>query len=458
MHSLPCPGGTTPPMLSARRHWPRGFSPLAVAVLSLGIVSLATAQTSSPPLTLHAALDAAQARSATLQAQDATTRAAREMAISAGRLPDPQLRLSVNNLPIEGPMRYSLTDDFMTMRSVEIMQTFSSSSKRQARAARYEREAEAAASTHSMQKARLFAQTAGAWFDRYYQEQMQGLLQRQREEAVRVSEAVESAYRGGRSSLADVLAARAAVARIDDRLHEVRAGLTNAKTQLQRWIGDGAEQPLGALPRIDRTRLSEHHLDHDIDRHPDIAVMNARERVALAEADIARREKSADWSWSLMYSKRGSQFGDMVSLGVSIPLQWDQVNKQDRELSARLQKAEQIRLEREEMRREHLFEVQRLLANWRSNLTRLADYDKTLIPLAMERVQAMEAAFRGGKAPLAAVIEAQRIVIDTRLERLRIEKQSAAWWAELEFLIPEDLPTQVPSQSRSHQLAQESQP
>ncbi len=458
MHSLPCPGGSTPPILSARRHWPRGFRPLAVAVLSLGIVSLATAQTSSSPLTLDAALDAAQARSATLQAQDAATRAAREMAVSAGRLPDPVLRLSVDNLPIEGPMRYSLTDDFMTMRSVSLMQTFTGSEKRQARAARYEREAEAATSMRSMQKARLLAQTAGAWFDRYYQGQIQDLLQRQREEASRVSEAVESAYRGGRSSQADVLAAHAAVARIDDRLHEVRAGLTNAKALLQRWIGDGAEQPLGALPRIDRTRLAEHQLGHEIDQHPDIAVMNVRERVALADAEVARQDKSADWSWSLMYSKRGSQFGDMASLGVSIPLQWDQARKQDRELSARLQRVEQVRLEREEMRREHLFEVQRLLANWRSNLTRLEDYDKTLIPLATERVHATEAAFRGGKTPLATVLEAQRMVTDTRLERLRIEKQSAAWWAELEFLIPEDLPTQVPPPSPSHQPAQESQP
>ncbi|MBN0084825.1 hypothetical protein JTL67_35650, partial [Pseudomonas aeruginosa] len=94
-----------PPILSAR-HWPRGLRPLAVAVLSLSIVSLAAAQASSSPLTLDAALDAAQARSATLQAQDAATRAAREMAVSASRLPDPVLRLSVDNLPIEGPMRY----------------------------------------------------------------------------------------------------------------------------------------------------------------------------------------------------------------------------------------------------------------------------------------------------------------------------------------------------------------
>lgn len=366
------------------------------------------------------------------------------MAVSAGRLPDPVLRLSVDNLPIEGAMRYSLTDDFMTMRSLSLMQTFTNSKKRQARSARYEREAEAASSMRSMQKARLLTQTARAWLERYFQEKMLDLLQRQREEASRVSETVESAYRGGRSSQAEVLAARAAVARIDDRLHEARADLANAGALLQRWVGEAAAQPLGSPPTIHHTRLAGHQLTHQIDQHPDLAVMNARERVALAEAEVARQEKSADWSWSLMYSKRGSQFGDMVSLGVSIPLQWDQARKQDRELGASLERIEQVRLEREEMRREYLFDVQRLLANWQSNLSRLEDYDKTLIPLATERVAAMEAAFRGGKAPLAAVLEARRMEIDTRLERLRIEKQTAAWWAELEFLVPEGLIAQAP--------------
>jgi len=447
------------PVRNARRHRPRGlrFTAAAAVILTLGIVNLAVARTPSL-LTLDAALDAAQARSATLQAQDAAIRAARDMAISASRLPDPQLRLSIDNLPIEGPMRYSLTDDFMTMRTVGLMQTFIGSEKRQARALRYEREAEAAASTRSMQQARLLAQTAGAWLDRYYLEQIQSLLLRQREEAKRVSKAAESTYRGGRDSQADVLAAYAATARIDDQLHEVRAELDNVKALLRRWIGDDAERPLGPPPRIDRTHLAERQLDHAIDLHPDITVMNARERVALAEADVAQQEKNADWSWSLMYSKRGSQFGDMISVGVSIPLQWDRPHKQDRDLSAQLQKAEQIRLEREEIRREHLFRVQRLLTNWRNDLARLADYDKTLIPLATERAHAMQAAFRGGKAPLPAVLEAHRMVTDTLLERLRIERQAAAWWAELEFLIPRDRVTQAMLPNPSNQLTAEHQP
>lgn len=451
-------GASTPLICDARRQGPRGLRPLVAAALLLCSASLATAQTSPSVLTLDAALDAAQARSEALVAQDAAARAARDRAVSAGRLPDPVLRLSLNNLPIEGPMRYRLTGERMTMRSVEIMQAFTGADKREARSARYEREAEAASSLRSMQRARLFTQTARAWFDRYFQEQMLALLLRQREEARRVSEAVASAYRSGRNTQAEVLAAHAAIARIDDRLHEVRAESSNALALLQRWVGDAAAQALGTPPRIDQSRLAEHALNREIDQHPDIAVMNARERVALAEADVARQDKNADWSGSFMYSKRGSQFGDMVSLGVSIPLQWDQSRKQDRELAARLERVEQLRSEREEMRRERLFEVQRLLANWRSNLTRLEDYDKTLIPLANERVQATEAAFRGGKAPLAAVLDAQRMVIDTQLERLRIQKQTAVWWAELEFLMPPDPGAPARSSSPSNPPAQEQQP
>ncbi len=436
---------TAPPFRHTRPCWPLTFKPFAAAALSLSFISMAMAQAplASAPLTLDAALRAAETRSATLQGQDAAIRALREMEVSAGRLPDPVLRLSVDNLPIEGPMRYSLTTDFMTQRSVSLAQTYTGSDKRQARSIRFVREADAAASMRALQVTRLRTQTARAWFGRYYQEQILELLRRQREEAALVVAAVEAAYRGGRGGQADVFAARAALARIDDRLHEVRADLSNAETLLARWVGDAAAQPLGAPPRLDRTRLAVHEPAHQLDLHPDIALMSAKERVAGAEVDIARQEKSADWSWSLMYSKRGSQFGDMVSLGVSIPLQWDQKNRQDRELAARLEKVEQVRAEREEMRREHLSGVQRLLASWRSNLTRLDDYDKTLIPLAGERAQAQEAAFRGGKAPLSAVLEARRMETDTRLERLRIEKQTAVLWAELEYLIPESSPIEV---------------
>ena len=72
----------------------------------------------------------------------------------------------------------------------------------------------------------------------------------------------------------------------------------------------------------------------------------------------------------------------MVSLNLSIPLQFDQPNRQDRELAAKLALAEQVRARREEAEREMRAEVLGWLQEWQSNRERLARYDRTLIPLA----------------------------------------------------------------------------
>jgi len=262
------------------------------------------------------------------------------------------------------------------------------------------------------------------------------LLSKQRDEAALQIEAADAAYRGGRGAQADAFMARSSVARIEDRIRDARSREANATTALARWVGDLAAAPLGDAPPISRTRLAAQHLAHRIAQHPDIALMASKEAVALAEAEVARQDKRADWSVSLMYSQRGDAFSNMVSFAVSVPLQWDQQHRQDRELAARLAKAEQARAEREEMTRVHLAETGRWLTSWRSNLGRLADYDATLIPLAAERTRAALAAYRGGRGDLAGVLEARRMEIDTRVERLRIEMETAGLWVELEYLIP----------------------
>ena len=48
--------------------------------------------------------------------------AVRSEAIVAGEPPDPKLLLGVQSLPIEGPERWSLNDDGMTMRMIGLMQ------------------------------------------------------------------------------------------------------------------------------------------------------------------------------------------------------------------------------------------------------------------------------------------------------------------------------------------------
>ena len=148
-------------------------------------------------LTLDQALRAAQDWSLQLVAQDAAAAAAREMAVAAGQRPDPTLKLSVNNLPIDGPDRFSLSRDFMTMRSLGAMQEFTRSDKLRARSARFDREAEAAEAARAVALAALRRDTAMAWLDRYHQALMLELLRTQRAEAGLQIDAADAAYRGG---------------------------------------------------------------------------------------------------------------------------------------------------------------------------------------------------------------------------------------------------------------------
>ncbi|HEY2928321.1 TolC family protein [Piscinibacter sp.] len=404
--------------------------------LALVLSFAAVAAHAENALTLDQALRLAQDRSRQLSAQDEAASAAREMAVAAGQLPDPALKLGVNNLPFNGEDRFSLTRDFMTMRSVGVMQELTRTDKRKARSARFEREAEVAEAGRELALANLQRDTARAWLERYYQERMHEVLVAQRDEARLQIEAADAAYRGGRGSQADVFAARAAVAQIEDRIAQTERQIATARTQLVRWVGAAAGQPLGTPPSLDTLRLDPATLDTQLVHHPQIAVMVKQEETARADADIARANKRADWSAELMVSQRGPAYSNMISFNVSIPWQWDPKNRQDRELAARLAIAEQMRAQREEASREHLAEARMLLQEWQSNRERLAHYDGSLIPLATERTRAAIAAYRGGAATLGAVLDARRNDIDTRMERLRIEMDSARLWAQLEYLIP----------------------
>lgn len=416
---------------------PNRIAYLLALGLTLGSVNGYAQQT----LSLDRALQLAQSRSHQLSAQDAAATASREMALAAGQLPDPTLKFGINNLPINGEDRFSLTQDFMTMRSVGVMQEITRSDKLKARSARFNREAEAAEASRAVALANLRRDTAMTWLDRYYQERMLDVLRTQRTEASLQIEAADAAYRGGRGTQADVFAARTMVAQIYDRIRQTEKQIGTAKIKLARWIGDEAAQALDTPPSLESVHIGLSSLDDQLAHHPEIALMAKQEEVARADADIAQSNKRADWSVELMYSQRGPAYSNMVSVNVSIPLQWDQKNRQDRELSAKLAVAEQMRAQREEATREHVAETRMWLQEWQSNRERLAQYDRALIPLSLERTRAAMAAYRGGSGPLTAVLEARRMAIDTHMDRLRLAMETATLWAQLEYLIPAEHPT-----------------
>ncbi|MCX7136884.1 MAG: TolC family protein [Proteobacteria bacterium] len=417
---------------------------------SIVIIALLAAALLPSPASAQATLSLTDAqriaveRSRQLAAQDAAIVASKEMAAAAGQLPDPVLKLGIDNLPIDGEDRYSLTRDFMTMRRIGVMQEFTRDDKRKLKVQRFDRETERAVTEKAVAVAALQKDTAIAWLERYYLERMRVVVAAQAAETNLEIEAAEGAYRAGRGTQVDLFTARASRIALDDRLSELDRRIRDARTALARWVGAAAEAPLAGKSDFTKVGLTSHTLDQEIERHPEIALLARQVAMAETEAQIAKANKQADWSLELAYQQRGPAFSNMVSVGVSIPLQLDQKNRQNRDLAAKLALTERAKAQQEDMLRAHIAEIRAMLNAWENGHERIARYERELVPLAQDRTQAALAAYRGAKGDLNSVLAARRNEIEVRTQTLQLEMDTARIWAQLNFLVP-DGPHEMPA-------------
>lgn len=388
------------------------------------------------PLTLGDTQRRAIERSRQLVAQDAGVMASREMAIAAGQLPDPVLKIGIDNLPINGEDRFSLSRDFMTMRRLGVMQEFTRADKRQLKAERLEREAQRTLAEKTATTAMIERDAALAWLDRYYADAMAAIVNKQIEQARSEVQAAEGSYSGGHINRADGLMAKNTLVGLQDRASEFRRRQLNAKVGLARWSGDGSNTLLGERPDITILRWNVQALHTQLAHHPQIAILEKQEQLAETEAQLAQANKKSDWSWEVGFSQRGPAYSNMVSIGVSIPWQSNPSQRQDRDIAAKLAMVEQAKAQREDALRAHVAEVGVMVNEWENGKERSARYTHELLPLADERTQAILAAYRGGKSSLNEVLAAYRNALDVHLQALQLEWDTARLWAQLNFLFP----------------------
>ena len=434
------------PLLSGRPRpgTPLRMSPVAwlrcrdtVALGAALLIALAAAgkvRADEAPLTLAEAQRLATLGSKQLKASDLAVSASKDLAIAAAERPDPIGKIGLENLPINGPDKFSVQRDFMTMRSVGIMQEITRPTKLRARAAESEQAVRLAEVQKAQSQVEVQRATALAWLDRYYAEAQEQTIRQQVEVARLDVAAADAGYRGGHGTAAEVLAARAALAEAEDLDADAARAVRGAKLALGRWIGDAAERPLAGHPAIDSIPLHKHALDSQLSQHPEILALQRREELARAGAEVARADRHPDWSVEFMYSQRGIGYSNMVTLELTVPLEIRRAYRQDRKLAAKLAEASQAKAEREDMLRAHAAEVSTMIDAWEGARERRERYHSSIVPLAVDRSAAARAAYRGGKATLNDLLLAQRAEIDARLKALQLEESTARLWAQLNFL------------------------
>ncbi|PAJ76981.1 TolC family protein [Burkholderia ubonensis] len=412
-----------------RRRVPCRVHTLVAALLVAGV-----AHAQPAPFTLDAALQAATDRSSSMQAAQASVRASSEAAVKAGQLPDPMLKAGIDNLPVNGPQRFTIGQDFMTMRRIGIEQEWVSGEKRRLRSALANEMVGRERAGYLVQLANVRQQTAAAWLNAVYANKalalQQALLDHMRHELA----ATNASYRGAKASAADVVQAQAMLAQTQDQVLKAQQAYQTALIGLSRWtavpVSDVSGEPpapesfVSSLPP-DELRLSQPTL------------VAAADDIAVAEADtaVADSERSPNWTWELAYQQRGGAYSNMVSVGVTIPLPLNRKNRQNRDVAEKAELATRARLMYEDALRQVQADIRAQSATLASGRERIANLGRSLLPAADQRVQLANAAYRAGSGSLADTFAARRAQLEAQLQVLDLKREVSQTWAQLEYQV-----------------------
>lgn len=406
------------------------------ALLAALCVSL-SARAQPDELGLEQAVALAMERTPQLSAQDEAVASARAELTGAGRLPDPELVLGIDNLPVNGAESWSLDQDSMTMRKVGVMQAFPNGRKRASQRQRAQAAVAVAESQLQQVRQETAQAVANAWIECRAAQSVLEKLQALKPEVRLQSEAARTALASGRGSTLDALTARSAVSELDDRVIEAARAVRSARAELARWIGEDADRPLAVMPELRELPLPREALLAAVHRHAPLRAFDARQALAQSEIELARAEKRPDWSAELAYGKRGAAFSDMVSLEFRVGLPLFSSNRQDPVVRARRADLSRLEAEREQELRTHTSEITAMLAAWDAARERADLYERERLPLARERSQAALTAFQSGRAELEQVLASRVAEIDAQRSYAELLQELGRAWSFLRYLQPE---------------------
>jgi outer membrane protein TolC len=411
----------------------------AVAVLALLIASLiapfprAFAQ-HDIALTITEAEDLALAAEPGQQALQARAAALDEQAVVAGALPDPMLRLGLNNYPIEAG---GFTTEGMTNAGAIYRQAFPRGDTRSLGRDKFTRMAEAQRREADARGDDVLAATRVAWLDLYYWSRAGILVRESRPFFDDLVTVTRSLYSVGRRNQQDVLRADLELSRLDDRLIDIERQQRRARAQLGQWIGDDATRRVAdKLPQWDDAPPLEDLLAA-LREHPSLQAADARIAAKDTGVDLAEQRNKPGWSLDVGYAHRngslpnGDPRSDFVTVGVTVDLPFFRKKSVDSTLSAALQDRSAAVADRERLLRSLESQLGAEYARWQELSRRLTLYEERILVQVKEHAQASLLAYQADRGNFADVMRGYIDDLNTRIDYVRLNVERAQAYAVL---------------------------
>ena len=382
------------------------------------------------PLTIAEAEKLALASEPGQQALRARAAALEEQAVVSGALPDPMLRVGLNNYPIESG---GFTTEGMTNVGAVYRQAFPRGDTRSLNNRKFTRLAEAQMQEADARGDDVLAAARIAWLDLYYWSKARELVLESRPFFDDLATITRSLYAVGRRNQQDVLRAELELSRLDDRLIDIERRQLHARAQLREWIGEEAGRRVAdKLPQWDDAPPLE-DLIAGLQGHPALLAADARIAAQDTSVELAEQRSKPGWALDIGYSYRngslpnGDPRSDFVTVGVTVDLPFFRKKSVDSTLSAALQERSATRADKQRMQRSLESRLAAEYARWQELSRRLALYEERILVQANDHAQASLLAYQNDVGDFADVMRGYIDDLNTRIDyvRLNVEREQA---------------------------------
>ncbi len=411
-----------------RRTWIHRLS-----ILSIALAGSMFAASRTYALSFAEAREIAEQQSPRVSAQRLQIDAVESAQKAAGTLPDPKLSVGLENLPISGMDRWSLTRESMTGQRLALMQEVPNQAKRAAKVASAQARVERERAALVLQRLQIRQELGLAWIAAQAVEQREQLLTELLAENLRLQDSLPARVAGGSAQAGDLLAAQQEALALSDRRDDLQRDRSKARAMLRRWVGPRADESLqgGTGPLIHPVA----QLRAELSSHAELALYPTMQSMARAESHEAQSESRGDWSWEIAYSRRDRRWGDMVSFQVTFDLPWQKDRRQTPMIQAKQRELERLEAEQEDVARRHLQELDDSAAELQALDSQIERLKSTGLQLAQGRAELALGNYRAAKGDLGAVLGARAQVLETRLRLIDLQAQRDGVTTRLNSLI-----------------------